>query len=261
MLRSLYTSTLSLLSHNKSMDVIANNLANANTTGYKKDNVVYESFPDVLTSRLNDYDSSTNPTSKIGDMHLGSDVGEIRTNFTQGQIVHTKNPFDLCIDNADNSFFSIGVKNENGDLEEYYSRDGSFALDKNNMLITNTGDYVLGNDDEPIFIDNSNFSVNSSGQIILGESNIINSLKITTFKDSSTLQKLGSNLVKKTDASEITEFKGSIRQGALESSNVNSVKEMVNMISIMRSYEANQKIVQMIDSTLEKSVNEVGRPG
>ena len=256
MIRGLYTSGWSMLAIEKKMDIISNNMANINTTGYKKDTVVFESFPDVLTKRINDTRSNLNPSGTVGTMQLGSDVGEVFTYYDQGTLEKTDNKYDMAIWNSKSAFFSVLVPDYNGDMIEYYTRDGSFALDASSRLVTKDG-YIVEGENGAIILNGEEFSVESDGTVIQKGTNI-GKLLIKEFEDTKTLRKYGSNLLKKTDQTTERKFTGMVRQGFIEQSNVNIVREMVDMISVMRSYEANQKILQAQDSTLEKAVNEVG---
>jgi flagellar basal-body rod protein FlgG len=242
--------------NSKKMDVISNNLANADTNGYKEDITVFETFPEMLTRRINDTKSASNPLAKIGNMQLGSDVGEIFTNYEQGKMTRTQNNLDFAIQNSKSAFFTIGKPDEDGNVKEFYSRDGAFVLDANNQLVTKDGLYVMG-ENGPISLVNDNFTVNNDGTIIQ-DGVVVDKLKISEFTDTRSLKKVGSNLVEKDEATEEQPFKGTISQGFLEGSNINVVKQMVDLISVMRSYEANQRLVQAQDSTLEKVVNQVG---
>ncbi|TYQ14618.1 UNVERIFIED_CONTAM: flagellar basal-body rod protein FlgG [Acetivibrio alkalicellulosi] len=257
MIRGLYTSGWSMLANSKQMDTISNNLANVNTTGYKKDTVVFESFPEVLINRINDSTSYNNPSGRLGDMHLGNDVGEVFTYYNQGQIVKTDKGLDMAISGADSAFFTIAVPRNNGDFREQYTRDGSFVLNGNGQLVTKEGYFVMGQNGI-IVLESENFSVLDDGSIV-ENGQFINRLMIRAFEDTSTLRKTGENLVERTAETQEQEFEGIIRQGYLEQSNVNPINEMINMITVMRAYEANQKILQAQDSALEKAVNEVGR--
>jgi flagellar basal-body rod protein FlgF len=105
MVRGLYTSGWSMLALQKRMDVISNNMANAGTNGFKKDTTVLESFPDLMTKIVRDQDSFTGRPRDIGTMELGSDVGEVYTYFTQGQIAKTDNELDMAIRDSDSAFF------------------------------------------------------------------------------------------------------------------------------------------------------------
>ncbi|EMS70247.1 flagellar hook-basal body protein [Ruminiclostridium cellobioparum] len=259
MIRGLYTSAWSMLANDRKMDVITNNLANVNTAGYKKDTVVFESFPDLLTKRINDTKNSSN----IGSMELSSDVGEIFTYFTQGQLNQTNNMLDLAIDDnggantSSPAFFTVGVvdPSDNSNLKEYYTKDGSFVLNSDNQLVTKDGNYVLGQSG-PITLEPGQFSIDDMGNIVQ-DGAVVDTLRITQFSDPAMLRKFGDNMLENT-GSETSDFTGSVLQGFSEGSNVNVISEMVDMITVMRAYEANQKVLQSHDSLLEKAVNEVG---
>ncbi len=256
MIRGLYTSGWSMRANSKQMDIISNNLANVSTNGYKKDTVVYESFPAAMVRRINDSGSTSNPSGKVGNIQLGDDVGEVFTYYTNGQMMKTDNNLDMAIGESESAFFTIGVPEQNGELTEYFTRNGSFSLNTDNQLVTREGYLVMGTDG-PITLDSENFSVLDNGSIVQN-GQIVNTLDIRDFVDTTTLRKVGENLVQITEETQEQEFQGSIKQGYLEQSNVNAINEMINMIAVMRAYEANQKILQAQDGTLEKAVNEVG---
>ncbi|PYG88278.1 flagellar basal-body rod protein FlgG [Ruminiclostridium sufflavum DSM 19573] len=264
MIRGLYTSGWSMLANTRKLDVITNNMANVNTTAYKKDTVVFESFPSVLTKRINDTRSPLNPSGNIGSMQLSSDVGEVYTYYTQGQLAQTGSKLDFAIkddgSNIDTSpaFFTIGVMDEGGNnnsINEYYTKDGSFTINANNQLVTKEGYFVLG-EKGPVTLSSAEFTVNEKGEI-LQNGEIVDKLRIAQFSDAAKLRKFGNNLIQNTD-SEAVDFTGSVVQGYTEQSNVNVVDEMVDMITVMRAYEASQKVLQAQDSSLEKTVTEVG---
>jgi flagellar basal-body rod protein FlgF len=256
MIRGLYTSGYSMIALQKQMDVISNNLANASTTAYKKDTMVYESFPEVLTRRINDTVSNLNPSGVPGSMQLGYDVGEIFTYYNQGQLTNTGNKLDVSINSSDKAFFCVQVPDGNGITSEYYTRDGSFGLSSDGTLITKDG-YAVEGQNGLIKLNGENFTINADGTIVQN-GQAVGKLLIKEFTDTSTLRKFGSDLVQRTNDTKEQNFSGTVQQGFLEQSNVNIVREMVDMITVMRSYEANQKILQAQDSTLDKAVNEVG---
>lgn len=256
MIRALYTSGWSMRANNKQMDVIANNLANVSTNGYKKDTVVYESFPEVLVKRINDTKSASNPSGRVGNVNLGNDVGEVFTYFNSGNLNKTDNSLDLAIGGSNSAFFTIGVPNGNGEIAEYYTRNGSFNLNAQNQLVTSEGYLVMGMNG-PITLEGENFTVLDDGTIIQNEQ-VVDRLLIREFTDTTTLRKYGENLIQATEQTQEREFTGAIKQGYIEQSNVEAVNEMINMITVMRAYEANQKVIQALDGTLEKAVNEVG---
>ncbi len=256
MVRGLYTSGWSMLALEKKMDVITNNMANASTNGYKKDTVVMESFPATLTKIVNDYSTASGRTRNIGTMELGSDVGTVYTYFSQGQLNKTDNELDIAIRDSDSAFFTVAVPDNDGNIKAFYTRDGSFSKGIDNSLVTSEGYTVLG-ENGPIVLQNGPFTVSDDGSVIQ-DGNVIDKLLITEFEDTTDLKKYGNNLLQAGEGGQTREFSGTVQQGFAELSNVNTVREMVDMITVMRSYEANQKVLQAIDSTLEKAVSEVG---
>jgi fagellar hook-basal body proteins len=256
MIRGLYTSGWSMLALEKKMDVITNNMANVDTNAYKKDTVVFESFPELLTNRINDTGSNLNPNSYIGNMQLGFDVGEIYSYYNQGQLERTDNPLDMSIRDSSNAFFTVKTVDENDKEKLCYTRDGSFVINANNILVTKDGLPVQGANGD-IKLQSSDFSILEDGTI-MQDGQAVDKLLIKEFTDTKTLRKTGSNLVETTDQTQERAFSGSVQQGFLELSNVNIVKEMVDMITVTRAYEANQKVLQAQDGTLEKAVNEIG---
>lgn len=254
MLRGIYTSGMGMTIQNRKMEVISNNLANVNTNGYKRDSAVFESFDDILTRRVNDYYSLSNPSGTIGNMYLSSDLGLIFTDYRQGQLVNTGNKLDLAISNSETSFFVVEVSGESG-TEERYTRDGAFTLDASGKMVTKEG-YTVKGEDGPIILDGQEFNINTKGEVVQnGE--IVGKLLIKTFKDSTALRKIGDNLVTVEGEAEEKQFSGTVVQGFTESSNVNSVREMVEMINVVKAYEASQKAVKAHDETLGRAVNDI----
>jgi len=256
MVRGLYTSGWSMLSLEKKMDVISNNMANSSTSGYKKDTLVMESFPNVLTKIVKDYDVPTGRVYDIGTMQLGSDVGQVYTYYSQGQLNRTDSSLDIAISGSDNAFFTVAVPDANGNVKAYYTRDGSFSKSSNGTLVTKDGYTVLG-ENGPIKLQNGDFTVSEDGTVEQ-DGQIVDKLLMTEFDDTTALKKYGMNLIQADAGTQTRNFSGTVQQGYLELSNVNTVKEMVDMITVLRSYEANQKVLQAIDGTLDKAVNQVG---
>ncbi|MGI6085099.1 MAG: flagellar basal-body rod protein FlgF [Acetivibrionales bacterium] len=256
MIRGLYTSGYSMLTLNRKMDVVSNNMANVNTNGFKRDVVVFEEFSDVLAKRLYD-DSDHSPTPvRIGNMTLYNDIAEVHTDFTQGALENTGINTDVAIDGDAGAFFCIAVP-ENNQFREYYTRDGAFKLNAEGRLVTRNGYSVMGQNG-PIILDGADFTISYRGEVIQnGET--VDTLRIRKFANTESLRKHGFNLLTATDESQDAEFEGTIQQGFVERSNVDSVKEMVEMITVLRAYESNQKLIQYQDSTLDKAVNEIGR--
>lgn len=253
MVRGLYTSGWSMLALNKKMDVLTNNLANVSTAGYKKDTVVLEGFPRLLAERLHDNTNGVARGVPVGELSFSNDVGEVYTYFNQGSLLKTDNNLDMSIKDEGRAFFTIAVPGRG----QFYTRDGSFKLNANGQLVTAKGYYVLG-ENGIIQLSGSDFTVTRDGTIIQnGE--VVDRLLITQFQNPESLRKNGENLFSATPGSVVEGFNGEVLQNYLEQSNAEAIREMVDMISLMRSYEANQRVINAIDDTLGKAVNEVGR--
>ncbi|AGC67118.1 flagellar hook-basal body complex protein FlhO [Thermoclostridium stercorarium subsp. stercorarium DSM 8532] len=253
MVRGLYTSGWSMLALNKKMDVLANNLANVSTTGYKKDTVVLEGFPKLLAERLHDNTGGTARGVPVGELSFSNDVGEVYTYFTQGTLLKTDNSLDMSIKDEGRAFFTVLVPGRG----QFYTRDGSFKLNADGQLVTGQGYYVLG-ENGIIQLNGSDFTVTEDGTIIQNGA-VVDRLLITQFQNPDSLRKNGENLFTASDNSVVENFTGTVMQNYLEQSNAEAIREMVDMIALLRSYEANQRVINVIDGTLDKAVNEVGR--
>ena len=247
MIRGIYTSGLGMTRETKRLDVISNNLANASTRGFKSDGTVQGTFKKQL-------DDIMVSGSKIDIANYTPDVVNSYTNFSQGGLSNTGNLTDLAISNDDYAFFA--VENDNG--QELYTRDGGFTIDKDRFLVTTEGYKVLGKNGY-INLANESFAVSSTGIITNGLGEVLDNLKVVSFENPETLNKIGNNLMVAHETSKTRDFQGEVQQGFLEMSNVNTVNEMINMISVSRAYEANQKVLQTQDEMLGRAVSDVGR--
>ena len=254
MVRGLYTAATGMNVQAKRLEVISNDLANTTTTGYKKDVAVVASFQDVLMSRLNDTQNGTPNNGTIGKITYGAKIDEIYTDFTQGSIVSTGEMVDVAIQG--NGFFVVQTPNG-----EAYTRDGNFSINQYGELVTKEGYPVMGLEGaitlgEEFLSTGGQVLINSQGEITLDEG-YIDTLEVVSFEDNKSLTKMNDNLYSGTGAR--LPFEGSLVQGYLETANVNPVTAMVDMITVSRAYETNQKMIQVQDSLLGKSVNELGR--
>lgn len=361
MLRGLYTAVSAMQTTQKKLDVVSNNMANINTTAFKKDVVVTEAFPEVLIQKINghqqtepylrnisveterdgealkvstesgyfvaesplgrsyssytsfaldeegylrtfvrdtegridasegNYILDTNGNriqvdgndidvnqqgqvvvngqmvanllyrpgfNTIGTINSGLRLEKMQTNFTQGSFEETGNPLDLGIEG--NGFFRI-----NTPQGEMYTRNGNFTLNANGEIVTKEG-YPLMGQYGSIMIEGefqtADFRIAEDGAVIL-KGEFIDQIDVLNITNVNELRKYGEGYYQIAEGSEVkTEaFQGKIMQGYLETSNINAIEEMVDMISILRLYEANQKVVQAYDEILQKAVNEIGR--
>jgi flagellar basal-body rod protein FlgG len=237
------------------MSVISNNLANVNTTGFKRGRAV---FQDLLYQNVRQAGAQSSQDTQLpSGLSLGTGVRTVATEklFTQGNVVQTNNSLDIAIEGR--GFFQILLPD--GTLA--YSRDGSFQLDNNGQMVTSTG-YVL----QPgITLPTNVLSVSIGEDGVLSVTTQgasaptqVGTLQLTDFINPAGLQAIGQNLFLETAASGSPQTGtpgltglGRLVQGALETSNVNTVEELVNMIETQRAYEMNSKAIATADQMLQ----------
>lgn len=347
--RGLYISATSMVANQRKLDALSNNLANVNTTGYKKDIALNETFPEKLLTKINGkpprmrlpreneitYENQGNvhlaradrgyfrvetprgesyvkdirftiddegylktnyrdgredlktdnenyildrngnriqgqagdlqgvlqgavytpPSHIIGTMNAGVNFQKMVVDFTPGNMAETGGTYDLALDGP--GFFKITGE----DGETYYTRDGSFTINAEGNLTTLSGEIVQG----PGNIQGDHVTIDRNGMVIV-DGNQVGQLDIVDLENREFLRKVGDNLYRMVEGEDgqpippqEIPFEGEVLQGYLEGSNVNSIQEMVEMISLFRDYELGQKSVRTQDEMLEKSSNEIGR--
>ena len=242
------------------MDIMTNNLANADTNGYKKEGSTAQTFAD--TYAIKNQKTPQHITSRAGS--VTSVWGYISEKPIQIMIrvlfEVTDNPADLAL--AGDGFFAISYTNKQGETSVKYTRDGAFTVNKDGYLVTKDGDYVLNQNaamnSDPgaagyIRIDpNQKFTIDEQGNIWQNRA-VVGRVGVVDFANYNYLEKFGENLYQTVDGAQIVAAGAQVEQGVIEASNVQVVSEMVDMITITRAYEANQKIIQTIDTMLDKS--------
>ena len=265
MVKGLYTAHTGMANEMKRLDVLANNLANADTTGYKKEGTTSRTFADEMSFRLKDSSNAYMPKKLVG-ITYGVHLGQVYTDYSTGSFKVTDNTTDFAIDG--NGFFAIAFTDKQGNTSVKYTRDGSFTVNTEGYLVTKDGDYVLnatgamnGDPSRNNFIQvdpNATVTVNKMGYVIQNDQ-VVGTLGVVDVDNYDYLEKYGENMYNLLDGGNRIATDAKVEQGVLETSNVNVVNEMVNMITIQRAYEANQKVITSIDSTLDRAVNNVGR--
>lgn len=195
-----------------------------------------------------------NPSPRvIGTMSAGVNIKKVVTDFTQGNIVETGGTLDLALNGS--GFFKIAGE----DGTTYYTRDGSFTMDRDGILSTVDGHIVLGKGG-PITVRGEEVSITADGQVIV-DGRTVGTLDIVDLDNEEYLRKIGNNLYQMAEGANGEEipFQGEVLQGFLEESNVDSIREMVELITLMRNFEAGQKVIRVQDEMMEKSSNEIGR--
>lgn len=227
-------------------DIVANNLANVNTPGFKQ---LMPSFRDVEEVEVD----------SVGTLSAGSILDTTRLDFSQGALKKTNSPLDVAI-NGDGFF---AVKNSAG--EEFYTRNGGFVVNEEGVLATRTGEIVLGEGGGEINIDVEGKSVNdilitNNGTIML-DNQEVDRLMLVNFEDLSGLKARGNSLFENIDENNrpVELESPSVAQGYIESSNANVVESLINSITGSRTYETLSKVIRDTDVTLRKAVTDVGR--
>lgn len=281
--RGLYTGALSMIARQFDTDVIANNLANVNTVGFKQDTTVFRDFPSMFLHRLHD-DRFETPlhtfdlAPPVGRVGTGVQVDDIITTHQISQsLMQTGNPFDMALEGIPGvqksyAFFEImtpqGLR---------YTRAGQFTVNSSGEIVTSNGALVMGeNVGGTLKVDPNNveFGIDGTvyynpqypggGQNMWEDRAVLDKLRIVTFERPERLNKQGYTLFAATDDSgppESVLFGVNLRTGMLENSNVNPVREMIDLIKSQRAYEASAKVVQTHDTLLGQAVNDVGRVG
>lgn len=258
MLRGLYTAYTGMLNEQYRMDIMSNNLANADTVGFKKEGSTSQAYSEVMAVKIKDTTENPNTPKRLGNMSLGVKIGETYTDFSQGSLRDTGNTYDLAL--SGDGFFNIEFTNKAGETSTKYTRAGNFTLTKDGYLTTKDGDYVLGENGRIQLSTTAGNTVITEDGSIYQDDVLVTKLKITEFEDTNYLTHYGESMWDAKEgavANDATDF--GIHQGYVEMSNISVVTEMVNMISIQRQYEANQKLITTYDESLDKSVNQIGR--
>ena len=265
MVKGLYTAYTGMINQQNRMDVLTNNLANSATNGFKKEGATAQSFDEMLAIKIKDTSAMGIPRG-LGDVSLGVKIGECYTDFGQGSFRVTDNLYDIAI-NGD-GFYAISFTNKAGETSVKYTRDGAFTVSRDGYLMTKDGDFVLnqaaalaGNPGQAGYIridPNVELKVEEDGNLYQN-GQLVGQIGVVDFADYNFLEKYGENMYELTEGGQAQASDAQVIQGTLEMSNVNVISEMVEMITISRAYETNQKIIQSIDETLEKAVNNIGK--
>lgn len=237
-----------MLADEAAQDVIAQNLANVNTTGYKRDVTQYESFPQVLLRN-----TAQGFAPPIGSLGSGVGVSGIATDFAAGALQQTGNPLDVAI--TGDAFLAVrtpqGVR---------YTRDGALTLNAQGVLTqAASGNAVLDAAGRPITLpaNAKNIAITPLG-MVQADGVTVGRLQLSRAVVPAGAVKQGGNLFQ-IAAPQPAGSDASIHQGYLESSNVNTVQEMVAMIAVQRAYETDQKMVQSEDAATSKATTDVAK--
>jgi flagellar basal-body rod protein FlgG len=256
MIRSLWIAKSGMEAQQTQLDAISNNLANSATNGYKRSHAIFEDlmYQNLRQSGANSTEQTQLPTG----LQIGLGVRPVATSriYSQGSLQQTTNNLDLAIQG--NGFFQI----QQPDGTTAYTRDGSFQLNANGQIVTNTGYTVLPGITIPANAQSISIGQDGTVSVTLpGQVNpqTLGQIQLANFVNPAGLDPKGSNLFMETASSGTPNVgapnangMGSLRQGYVETSNVNVVEELVTMIQTQRAYELNSKAVQTSDQMLQK---------
>ncbi len=285
MIRGLYSAASGMFSLERKQEALANNLANAQTPGYKKDDTVLRSFPNMLLQRVRDFNQYGNISNDgipqqnmpIGALSNGVYAQERIPSFAQGTLVETNQPLDVAIEDQ-----NIPLQNINGrvvkpaaffavelpDGSTGYTRNGKWDLDANGNLVTSDGYRVVGADHRPIQITDSiskgDLEINSEGWIMAKGTQSVGQIAMVVVQNPNDLRRIGGNTFKSDNPLAFIQDAGgnnpgiALHQGFIEQSNVDPGQTMADMMATVRGYEANQKVINAYDQSLQQ-LNSVGK--
>ena len=282
MFRGLHTATSGMMANNRNQQVLTNNLSNAATPGFKKDQTVMRAFPEQLIKAMESGGTSVGGTKlpstqkNIGSLHAGVYTQEGIPSFTQGALKNTGNSTDLALlssalpvnpETGQQGTVSFAVALPNNEIR--YTQNGQFTVNDAGFLTTAEGFNVLNHDLQPIQVGSTEFTIGENGQVTLPDGTANNSLFLSYTENPQQFVKEGQNLLRwagtPADAPVGIELAGLgntgplVQQGYIEQSNVDLTQTMTDMMKTYRGFESNQKIIQAYDRSMEKAVNEIGR--
>ncbi|HOT52280.1 MAG TPA: flagellar hook-basal body protein [Candidatus Hydrogenedentes bacterium] len=251
MQKSLYTAAVGMVAVEERQAVIANNIANASTTGFRRQQPVQKGFYEILTNTAKRpawFDSQIGPGG-------GAQMVETFTDTAAGAFTATDDPLNIALSGPG----YLAVSTPSG---ERFTRAGALTIDVNKQLATSDGFPVMGQGSQPIAINGTDVQIAGDGTVQV-DGQAVGKLRLVEFEDPHMLERQGHNLYRASEAAlgRSSEASGTtIHSKTLELSNVNMPKEMVSMISALRVYEANQKVIATADETMGRLIEQVGAP-
>jgi flagellar basal-body rod protein FlgF len=248
MFKGFYNLTSGMLSQGRRLDVIASNMTNISTAGYKLDHYTDSTFRDVVISRVGNQD-------KLGAQALGSQSyilapSQLYTDYTQGGLEETGLPLDFAIEGE--GFFAISRDGQVG-----YTRAGSFSLDDEGYLCLPGQGRVLDQDGNPIRLETDRVEADETGALYSERGNYLGRLGVYAFPDNAALERNDRGLFVGNGAQAAQG--AALHHGMVERSNVNMVQEMVNMMTAQRALQSAAQMSKIYDQVITKATNDLGR--
>ena len=253
MIRGLYTAASGMLASMRRMELVTNNLANAQTTGFKQDRAALSTFDEMMILQ----DGSVAPPGRhaeLGELGMAAIAEEPMIDFTQGSLQQTDRVLDMALEGP--GFFT--VQTQDGPR---YTRDGGFTRDATGRLTTGEGHLVLGVDGNPIQVPPGELTARTDGTLAV-DGQEIGRLAIAEFTAEQPLKKVGSNqfVARIEGDAPRAATETAVRQGAIEASNVDMAGAQTTMLELQRAYQAAQRLIQYQDEMVGRAVNEIARP-
>lgn len=276
MFKGFYTVATGMITQQRRTELLSNNLANANTPGFKADQSTIRSFPDMLMSSIGKTNAPANQQAgaeymnQVGVLNTGTYLQETLPNYIQGQIYSTDFTTDMALidgnlpQNEEGVSGSIFFRLAHPDGGEAYTRNGNFTLDGQGYLVNGQGLYVLNDVGQRIQLPNDDFRLDESGAIYINNQQVAR-VGVSYAANPNMLQKQDNGLIRTENGVNLPSAYGAngvsftLRQNFLEGSNVDSGRAMTDLMTAYRAFEANQKVLQAYDRSMEKAVNEIGK--
>lgn len=247
MLKGFYNLTSGMLTHQKNLNVIANNMVNVSTDGYKQERYTATTFDEVMYSRIGNQDGQG---TEIGQQSYIRATSEIVTDFSQGTLEPTGQALDFAINGE--GFFA--VENDDG---VFYTRSGSFSLDEEGYLCLQGSGRVLDPDGEAILLTTDKIHTDSRGVLYYENNGVLGQLGVFTFAEETDVQRADNGMFTGENAEPAQNYE--IRNEYLERSNTDLVKQMTEMITYQRALQSAAQLSKMYDQLMTKATTEVGR--
>ena len=278
MFKGFYTAMSGMSAQQRKTEILTNNMANANTPGYKSDQSTIRSFPDMLMSAITSNGVPTEhglnvlKATPVGTLNTGVYLQETLANYAQGSLQQTGLSTDVAlidgqlpIDQESGKPGAIFFRIQHPDGNEAYTRNGNFTLDGQGNLVTGMGLRVLDREGNPIQLENDQFTISSEGYITDENGVQVAQLGVAFSANTDVLVKQDNGLFRMLkgqalpSAYDVEGVTFSMQQQYLEASNVDASQSMTNLLTAYRAYEANQKVLQAYDKSMDKAVNEIGK--
>jgi flagellar basal-body rod protein FlgG len=253
MIKGLYSAFTAMEAAWRYQDVLANNIANADTAGFKREFATQQPFADVLLSQQAPVPAPLTARIQqvVGQIGTGKFIAEFVTDYGQGMLRTTNNELDFALTEG---FFQV----EDGEGNIFSTRDGRFGRDANGDLVTSHGYFVLDESGQRINLPATAVSTTPDGAILDNAGNEVARLAILDFTPNQ-LQRAGEAYFTATEPGQPPVGSPGLRQGVIEGSNSILVEEMTTLLAVQRTYQANQAVLSKLDGTLDQAAGELGR--